>query len=169
MSQFLNLLKGIGKGDNLPLLSSLAEPVKDKITEAIGGNIENLVSSPPGVAEKISEEISEKAPVLSNSMLSVSKLYRWRAVIIIALVVWAIFMVVSRIFVKDEEARGHIETTNNLLLGNNGILLLIGLVWFGSLVLIALVPAFIAITPKLENILGTVGTALSTFTGGKLA
>lgn len=166
MSQFLNLIKSVGTGDNLSLLSSLSGPAQEQIKESIGGSLDNLKGAGEAMTESVSTAIEQKAPVMSNSMKTISKVYRWRAVIIIVLLLWAIFMILSRIFMPDEKAKEHIEKTNDLMIGHNGILLLIGYVWFGSLLMITVIPAIFAVTPKLENILGTVNTALTTFTGG---
>ena len=167
MSQFLNLINSVGDGDNLGLLSSLAGPAQEKIKEALGGNLDNLKNAGQMITDNVSQSIEQSAPVMSNSLTSVSKIYRYRAVIITFLIIWAIFMIVSRLLVKDEEAKKNIESTNSLLFGSTGVFTLILYIWIGSIVLITIVPAVLAVTPKLENVLGVAGNVISALTPGK--
>lgn len=176
MSQFLDLIKSVGTGDNLALLSSLAGPVQDQIKEKLASSVSSGLPDATGsmdsfannmVAENIGNVIEEKAPVLSNSIKSVSKIYRWRGIIIIGLLVWMIFMILSRILIKNEETKEHIEKANTLLIGNTGILMTIAYIWFYSLIVIAIVPSIVTVVPKLETLLGTVNSAVGVFTGSK--
>lgn len=173
MSQFLDLIKSVGTGDNLALLSSLAGPVQDQIKEKLVGSVNGGATGSMDsfannmVAENIGNVIEEKAPVLSNSIKSVSKIYRWRGIIIIGLLVWTIFMILSRILIKNEETKEHIEKANTLLIGNTGILMTIAYIWFYSLIVIAIVPSIVTVVPKLETLLGTVNSAVGVFTGSK--
>lgn len=177
MSQFLDLIKSVGTGDNLALLSSLTGPVQDQIKEKLASSASGaLPDSLPGsmdsftnntLAENIGSVIEDKAPVLSNSIKSVSKIYRWRGVIIIGLLVWTLFIILSRIFIKNEETKEHIEKANTLLIGNTGILMTIAYIWFYSLIVIALIPSIVTVVPKLETLLGTVNSAIGVFTGSK--
>lgn len=162
MSQFLNLINSVGKGTNLPLLSSLAEPIQEQIKDSIGGSLDNLKNAGEAITDNVSDIIEQKAPVLSDSMSSVSVLYRWRNAIVIFLILWAIFMILSRIFIKDEDVKDHIEKTSFLLIGSQGIIYLIGVIWFGTLIMVSMVPAMIAIAPKVESVLGTVNSAIGT-------
>lgn len=167
MSQFLNLINSVADGDNLSLLSSLSGPVQDKIKETLGGNIDNLKNAGDVITENVSQSIEQSAPVLSNSINSVSKVYRWRGILIGFLVLWTVFMIISRILIKDEEAKKNIESTNSLLFGNTGVFPLILYIWVGSIILITIIPAILAVTPKLEDVLGVAGNLISAFVSGK--
>lgn len=153
MSQFANLINSITDGSNLSLLSSMAEPVKEQIKTALGGRFENLPEASPQTLNDVSNIIEQKAPVLSDSISSMSKTFRWRNVIIIGLLLWAVFVILMRIFIPDEKVKEHVEKTNDLLFGGVGIFPLIGMIWLGTLLIVTVVPAILATTPKFENVL----------------
>ena len=168
MSQFLNLIKSVADGNNLSLLSSLTEPIQQQIKDSVGGNLENLKNAGQNVVESVENTITQKAPVLSDSLNSISKTYRWRNIIIVIVLLWAIFMILSRIFIKNEEVKKQIEDSHSLLFGQTGILMTIMYVWIGAIIIVTLVPAVMAITPKLENVLGSVNNVISAVSGGLL-
>lgn len=164
MSQFLNLINSVADGNNLPLLSSLTEPIQGQIKEKLGGALENMVGSSQQTVDAVTSAIEQKAPVLTDSINSISKVYRWRNIIVISLTIWGIFMIISRILISNEDIKKHIESTNDSLVGSTGILTLIAYVWFGSIFIVTVLPAIISVTPKLENVLGAVTSIITGLT-----
>jgi len=160
MSQYLNLVKSTSEGSPLALLSSLAPGFQEKITSLVGGKIENLANASSDTVGNVSNAIQVQAPVLSDSISSVSKIYRWRNTIVVIISIWVLAMILIRIFNDNEKLQEHLEKATDLVIGKSGALSLIVNIWVGAILLVALVPAIISITPKLEGFLGSISSVV---------
>jgi hypothetical protein len=161
MSQFLNMLKSFPTESVLPLIQNLNPDIIEKIKGFSGGsNLENLAQSPS--AALIEETIQTSSPVLADSLQSVSKVYRWRNILIFIIILWAVFLIIARLTNPFPEVQEKIEKTGELMLGNTGIIQIIVTIWISSVLIVTLVPAIISLTPKLETLLNTTSAVLQT-------
>jgi hypothetical protein len=157
MSQFLNILKSFPTDSVLPLIQNINPELLSKIGDP--SVISNLSSASGPVLEAVSNTIEESAPVLVDSVQAVSKVYRWRNFIVIAIILWAVFVLATRLMNPYPETQEKIEKASELLIGRTGVLQLIVMVWISAILIVTLVPAVLSLTPKLEKLLG-VGTAI---------
>jgi len=160
MSQFLNMLKSFPTESVLPLIQNLNPDIVEKIKGLGGAKLENLADSPS--AALIEETIQNSSPVLADSLQSVSKVYRWRNILIIIVILWALFLLVARVMNPLPEVQENLEKTNELLLGNSGVIQVVVTIWISSVLIVTLVPAILSLTPKLETLLNTTSAVLQT-------
>jgi len=158
MSQFLNILKSLPTDSILPLLQNLSPELAQKMSSFNSLNdLGNITSQP--LVEAVESTIQETSPVLVDSISSIGKVYRWRNILVISIVVWALFLIVARITNPFPQVQEDLEKTNTLLVGNTGIIQLIVMVWISAILIVTLVPAILSLTPKLEKLLG-ISTAI---------
>lgn len=160
MSQFLNMLKSFPTESVLPLIQNLNPEVLNNIKNIGGTQLENIASSPS--ASLVEEAIQSNAPVLSDSLQAVSKVYRWRNILVIIIILWALFLIVSRIMNPFPEVQEKLEKTNELMLGNSGVIQVVVTIWIASVLIVTLVPAILSLTPKIENLLNVSSAVLQT-------
>jgi len=164
MSQFLNLLKSLPSESVLPMIQNLSPEVAEKLSSVIGkfpSSVE-IGSSADPIINSISNTIQENAPVLADSIQSVGKVYKWRNFLVISIILWAIFLITSRIINPYPQIQENFEKTNDLLIGKSGIIQVIVSVWVSAILIVTLIPAILALTPKLEKLLEIVTLILQT-------
>jgi hypothetical protein len=157
MSQFLNILKSLPTESILPLVQNLNPELAEKL-----GVLDNFTNASAPVMEAVTNSIQENSPVLVDSISSISKVYRWRNILVITIALWAIFLIVSRILNPFPKVQEDLEKTNELLVGRTGVIQLIVMVWISAILIVTLVPAVLSLTPKIEKLLGITTAIIET-------
>jgi hypothetical protein len=148
------------------------EQVLGMVKTALGGSagappvapgIEGVPTADIGGDFDVEEAVMKVSPVTSETILSISSVYKWRNWIILGVMLWMITVVVGRYFIPNKEIKEEIEKTNTFLFGSTGLLNVIYMVWASTLLLVLIVPGIISILPKVDKMLGNINKITTAF------
>lgn len=160
-----NLLGSIASGNPLSLLSAIPKGAQEQVSNLLGGSLNNIANASPQVLNNVNSVIENSSPVLADTVKSVNTIYILRNVIIVFLLLWGIGLILTQVLVQNQKVKDDLEYANTLFLGNLGIIPIVVLIYVSSLLIVTLIPVIISISPKLDQLITSANTVVSTFAG----
>lgn len=156
--EMINSLKGALEKQGIKLPKKLSS-----IADASG--LTGIISKPSDVSSSIRNVAS--ADNVKNAMDTVNTFNSIKWVVIFILVVWAIALIIIKIYVTDKKTKETIEYSHKVIFGDLGIIPAILCLWFISIILVTILPTFIGVVPSLGTFVTTISDSLRNLFFGK--